>query len=240
MRWNLCTLWRLYITYWNPLAEYRRSFIETFFQQLWILFIWLYCSTQMSTSVLLSLMHQTAPSTLPPQCCEWVSVVLGSCNCMYTYTFHISCIGRHVACVQTKFCQSCTHEQVCCRTWISKQVGQKCVHRCEYWKCYNFEMWCYWSTWWLRLQEMTHDGWQACWLVGWLVGWLAGRSVSCSVAWSVPLFCRNQLPLLSRASAFCIALICSLTFKRHTFPYANAFKKTHLEINFMYLGNKEI
>ena len=31
-----------------------------------------------------------------------------------------------------------------------------------------------------------------------------------------------------------------LTFKRHIFTYVNARRKTPLEINFTYLGNKEM
>jgi hypothetical protein len=49
--------------------------------------------------MLLSLINQAAPSTLPPQCHEWILVVLGSYNCMYTYTSHGSCIVLHVGCV---------------------------------------------------------------------------------------------------------------------------------------------
>ena len=140
--WRLCTSWRLsYIL--TSIGRIEEKFYwgsKTFFWQLWILFRCLYCSTQMSVSVLLSLINQTAHSTLPPQYHEWVLVVLGSYNCMYTYTLHGSCIVRYVASVWAKFFRSFPREWVCSRPWISKQVDQKCVCRWEYWKCCNFEM----------------------------------------------------------------------------------------------------
>jgi len=42
-------------------------------------------------------------------------------NYMYTYTFQMLCIGLHVACIPSKFCQSCLCNK--------KRLGRQCI-RC--------------------------------------------------------------------------------------------------------------